>query len=69
MSGHNDEFEVVKKAHPDSGKPGIQDDDDVTATKERLRQEWLSDHPDKTAEDFDATAWPELREKLLDNDL
>lgn len=71
MSGYNDEFEIAKKARANIDEDGVhadrdaQDEAALAATKGRLQQRWLIDHPDKTSEDFDTIAWPGLREKLL----
>jgi hypothetical protein len=33
--------------------------------KQTLMREWLANHPDKTAEDFNKSAWIHLRENLI----
>lgn len=74
MSGYNDEFKIAKDTRSNAEENDRQAEHDgqgqldeaaLEATKGRLQQRWLSDHPGKTAEDFDTTAWPGLREKLL----
>jgi len=34
--------------------------------KRRLQNEWMVNHPDKTAEDFNKSAWIHLRENLIE---
>jgi len=34
--------------------------------KMRLMHEWLADHPDQVAADFEKKAWPHLRANLVD---
>ena len=48
-------------------------EDRIVATfetqKQHAKRQWLFDHPDKTADDFERHAWPLLRENwLLDAD-
>jgi hypothetical protein len=39
-------------------------DQQVEAEKIQLRRQWLADHPDQRAEDFEKRAWPHLRANL-----
>ena len=38
----------------------------LAADKTRLQRQWLVDHPDRTATDFDRLAWPLLKVSLLE---
>ncbi len=40
----------------------------LAPAKERLKRTWLAEHPESTAADFEARAWPRLRLNLIDDD-
>jgi hypothetical protein len=40
----------------------------LAPTKERARRQWLYDHPEMTAADFEARAWPLLKANLLEDE-
>ena len=39
----------------------------LAPTKERLRREWLIEHPDQDAAAFERRAWPLLKKSLLED--
>ncbi len=41
-------------------------DQSLEAKKQQLMRQWLVDHPDKTAADFDKLAWTYLRQNLIE---
>lgn len=41
-------------------------DAELEPEKQRLQRQWLADHPDKTARDFNTHAWPLLRANILE---
>ncbi len=41
-------------------------DQSLEAKKQQLMRQWLVDHPDKTAADFDKLAWTYLRQNLVE---
>ncbi len=42
-------------------------DAELAPTKERLKRQWLADHPDGTAADFEARSGPLLRKNLVED--
>jgi hypothetical protein len=42
-------------------------DAQLAPTKERLKRQWLADHPEADAETFERRAWPQLKANLLDD--
>ncbi len=41
-------------------------DQSLEAKKQQLMRQWLADHPDKNAADFDKLAWTYLRQNLVE---
>jgi len=39
---------------------------ELAPQKERAKRQWLYDHPDKEAKDFERNAWPLLKANLLE---
>lgn len=60
-----DDLEAERQAKRDEAEARL--DAQLAPTKERARNQWLYDHPDKTADDFEAHAWPLLRKNLVED--
>jgi ribosomal protein L20 len=60
-----DRLEAERQMQRDEHEAKVEQE--LAPMKTRLQRQWLVDHPDKDASDFEAQAWPLLRANLLED--